>query len=470
VTVKIEKISTHISERVPRVPEREDFRRELERVIKESDSDESHWIRLNFNIPEMDPLLWLSYQKGSDRFYWRDRDGRLEIAGMGSALRIEAASLEEIFPRINELFKIVQKAPDGLRFFGGIRFNATAEMDADWQPFGIFRSIAPAVEVCREPDRCRLSINYFWQKGTSRSEVREQLFHIFDGIIFRDAQPIPVNGEYLKILKRIDVPDFSGWRKNIEQALSIITSRELEKIVLARKSSFVLNDHIDPLALMYRLRKRAHPAFHFMFQVNGEHYFLGATPERLYYRTDRHIFSEAVAGTRQRGETPEDDRKLEAELVNSEKDVWEHRLVVNSIRQVFKKICQTYMTDPALQVVKLSKVQHLYLGFRGQLKNRVSDADIIRLLHPTPAVGGYPTNRALEWIDHLEGFDRGWYAGPVGWIGKDKAEFVVAIRSGMVVRNQLHLFSGAGIVEGSEARAEWMEIENKIENFLKIFQ
>jgi menaquinone-specific isochorismate synthase len=106
---------------------------------------------------------------------------------------------------------------------------------------------------------------------------------------------------------------------------------------------------------------------------------------------------------------------------------------------------------------------------RGTLQEGVSDAEVLDALHPTPAVGGYPRVEAFEEIRDLEPFDRGWYAGPVGWIGADSAEFAVGIRSGLVSGRKLSLFSGAGIVAGSTAEDEWTEIEQKIDDFTRIF-
>ena len=99
----------------------------------------------------------------------------------------------------------------------------------------------------------------------------------------------------------------------------------------------------------------------------------------------------------------------------------------------------------------------------------MGDGEIIHKLHPTPAVGGYPKKQALEAIEEIEPFERGWYAAPVGWVGYDRAEFAVAIRSSLIVKNKVALFAGAGIVSGSQPEAEWEELENKIRNFRQIF-
>jgi menaquinone-specific isochorismate synthase len=118
--------------------------------------------------------------------------------------------------------------------------------------------------------------------------------------------------------------------------------------------------------------------------------------------------------------------------------------------------------------MKLARSRHLRAGLRATLRPDVSTADLLAALHPTPAVGGTPHRRALALIRKLEPFDRGWYAGPVGWIGPEAADFAVAIRSGLVAEHRLALFSGAGLVEGSEAESEWDEIEQKISDFTGI--
>ena len=196
--------------------------------------------------------------------------------------------------------------------------------------------------------------------------------------------------------------------------------------------------------------------------------FLGGTPELLYQRSANEIFSEAIAGTRMRGKNEQEDERYESELLNSEKDRREHRFVMDTVRDILKGLCTSVDTCQEVSVLKLSRVQHLYANYCGKLKPGVTDADIISRLHPTPAVGGYPTDRALPEIGRLEPFRRGWYAAPVGWISRDKAHFAVAIRSGLIIGPELYLYSGAGIVEGSEADLEWDEINNKIANFLRI--
>ena len=155
----------------------------------------------------------------------------------------------------------------------------------------------------------------------------------------------------------------------------------------------------------------------------------------------------------------------------SEKDQREHGFVREQIREVLGPFCETLDVDSEASDMVLARGRHLYSGISASLKPGVRTLDLLRALHPTPAVGGTPTPDALAMINAAEPFDRGWYAGPIGWVGDDAAEFAVGIRSGLVQQGDtpsLALYSGAGIVRGSEAEAEWAEIEHKISDFARV--
>ena len=124
--------------------------------------------------------------------------------------------------------------------------------------------------------------------------------------------------------------------------------------------------------------------------------------------------------------------------------------------------------DEEPELLKLERKQHLISRISASVLPGVANAQLLQALHPTPAVGGMPRDKALEWIQTLEPFARGWYAAPVGWLGVDACEFAVAIRSGLVAGNEVSVYSGAGIVQGSDPEAEWQEIENKISDFVKV--
>jgi len=183
----------------------------------------------------------------------------------------------------------------------------------------------------------------------------------------------------------------------------------------------------------------------------------------------RLIETEAVAGTIPRGTSHEEDAALERKLMNCSKNALEHRYVVDAIRETLDELCSGVKVDPKARLVKLEGGQHLVTRFEGTLRDKVSDDRIVARLHPTPAVAGCPPEEVLRAIGEIESFDRGWYAGPVGYVGYNESEFAVAIRSALVNHDKLSLYAGAGIVEGSTAQGEWKEIETKIGNFIEVF-
>jgi menaquinone-specific isochorismate synthase len=131
-------------------------------------------------------------------------------------------------------------------------------------------------------------------------------------------------------------------------------------------------------------------------------------------------------------------------------------------------LCDRVDADESPELLLLERKQHLISRLGGTLRAGITDTDILRALHPTPAVGGSPRDNALRELPRLEPFSRGWYAAPVGTFGQDSAEFAVAIRSGLVHGRDVNVYSGAGIVEGSDPEREWEEIENKISDFVKV--
>jgi len=159
---------------------------------------------------------------------------------------------------------------------------------------------------------------------------------------------------------------------------------------------------------------------------------------------------------------------LRDELFESPKERREHAFVQEAIRAELEQLCTNVETPDAPGELALARSRHLHAPLTGTLRSGMGTIDLLKGLHPTPAVGGVPKDAALTAIRTQEPFDRGWYAGPVGWVGDGEAEFSVAIRSGLVQNARLALFSGAGIVDGSVPDREWEEIEQKIGDFAAV--
>jgi len=276
------------------------------------------------------------------------------------------------------------------------------------------------------------------------------------------------------IIHRSNRPEFGEWSKMIDQAYQSFLDENRKKIVLAREVTLELEFSPNPLAILRALSGIDSPEGRnnltlFCIQPNSEESFIGATPETLYRRQGRLLYTEAVAGTRSRGSSQEEDCRLANDLLSSKKDLEEHRLVGEMIRNELAAIGSNIEVDRSPFVLKGKYWQHLKQSFRCYLHKHITDEQILAYLHPTPAVGGYPKTGAIELIRAIEPFDRGWYAGPVGWISDDAAEFAVAIRSAHIKGNKITLFSGLGVVDGSDSIDEWNELELKLEQYLSIF-
>jgi menaquinone-specific isochorismate synthase len=191
----------------------------------------------------------------------------------------------------------------------------------------------------------------------------------------------------------------------------------------------------------------------FLFRAPDGAAFLGATPETLCRVEGRHLETEALAGSAAPAQA--------GALGGSDKDLREHEAVVRYILRALKPLTERLEADAEPALLTLKNVAHLRTGIRAELREGVGVAELVAALHPTPAVGGTPRERALEFLVEHEALDRGWYAGPVGWVGPGRAHQMVALRSARIQGSRARLFVGAGIVAGSSAEAEWRETEMK---------
>lgn len=424
-------------------------------------------LRVDVAIPPVAPLAWLARQTAEVKTYWCDRLGRFTMAGIGSIDTI-ASDVPIDYPLVFDRLraKLSSLFPN-VRYYGGIGFDRHLLLDARWQLFGNYRFVIPRFEIWTDGSETFFSCNFLgdflspqWlqELDTILAELQQLDFSQLE---IANAPPLQIG--------RTDQPNYSEWQHNVNLALAKFSTLQLEKIVLARQSTLTFSTAVQPQLLLLLLQPHDRSSYHFCFQIDRQTAFIGTSPERLYYRQARLLKTEAIAGTRPRGTSSQSDRYLGEELYGSPKDLHEHQLVVDNLRTILAALCDTVEIDRAATILKLNKVQHLYTQCQGHLSADLTDAEILPQLHPTPAVGGFPRPQALTLIRELEPFERGWYAAPVGWVGYDDVEFAVAIRSGLVDRDRLLLFAGAGIVEGSQAAAEWAEIENKIRHFTDLF-
>jgi menaquinone-specific isochorismate synthase len=251
----------------------------------------------------------------------------------------------------------------------------------------------------------------------------------------------------------------NDWRVAVERALSAIDAGDLEKVVLAREVLIEADTAFDAHEVVRGLV--ASQPGSFVYASQG---FIGASPELLVRRVGTVVESRPVAGT-----TVADSDEALLALAASVKDTREHRFVVDGIVDALEPRCEQLHSDAVPEVAVFGPVAHLATPIRGRLADPAPSAlELARLLHPTPAVGGTPRRAALDAIRALEGFDRGRYAGPVGWVdARGDGEWAIALRGAELDGGRARLVAGAGIVAGSDPEAEWAETQAKLEPMLR---
>ena len=259
--------------------------------------------------------------------------------------------------------------------------------------------------------------------------------------------------------------DQSSWEGRVEDVLQGIASETLRKVVLARATEFETDEvHTTNVMETARTLRRQHPgSYCFAYGRADGSVFVGASPETLVRVQSGEIRTHALAGTIARGRNAEEDEALSRALLESAKDRAEQAMVVTAIHRALEPFCSHVDVPDSPRVKRLAQMQHLMTPITGGLREHTNILRIVERLHPSPAVGGWPTDAAAVWLAEHEPMERGWYGGPIGWVdAKGEGVFAVAIRSALLRDRRATAYVGAGIVADSQPVSEWHETELKL--------
>ncbi|WP_370737182.1 isochorismate synthase [Vibrio aerogenes] len=325
-------------------------------------------------------------------------------------------------------------------------------------------------EQCSENQFCE---NQVPENQCCKNNSAESQFALNQSRAIDALEQLVMNVPELKPVKTgiqsvVHQPDEQQWCDLMDKALSKIQQGAFDKVVLARQSSYGLKTPVRAAQLLKASCRQNHHSFHFLLAVDGQRSFTGSTPERLYLRVGQSLETEALAGTTGRGQTPVQDQELADWLIHDDKNIQENQYVVDDIVDHLTPLSLEIDTVEQPRLIKLSRVQHLKRRIHARLKAGVNGVHLLSSLQPTAAVAGYPRPAAQAFIAQEEPFSRGWYAGAIGYISHEKAEFCVAIRSALIVGEQIRLYAGAGIVPGSVAKEEWQELNRKMSTLLSL--
>jgi isochorismate synthase len=402
---------------------------------------------------DLDPLDLV--RAGSAAFasaaFYQPPQGRA-LAGLGTAW-IATASGEDRFHKLEDR---VGDLPSGAEVLVGFAFSSDGPTAEEWEGFPGATAVLPQVAVRRLEGRSRLIVAV--PPGGSAGSLLSALSSLRPP---GGARTHRGTGHRVR-----SIPSPEEWRDRVAEAIAAIRDGSVQKLVLARSVELATGAPIEPFEVVSMLRSR-YPASRVLGWSTGARSFVGASPELLVSRRGRRFTTVPLAGSVRRGATPDEDRLLSDRLLSSEKDRAEHALVVEHVAERLRPLAATLDVPPGPAVQRYATVQHLATPIHGSGDATVWE--LIDALHPTPAVGGSPGSDALAFIEKVEGFDRGWYAGGIGWADPSgDGEVALSLRCALVEGDRARLYAGNGIVAGSSAAAELEETRLKLRPMLDL--
>ena len=391
---------------------------------------------------------------------WRPPNGS-SFAGVGVACEVapQKDAVVEFFGNVHRVLH-ASVAGNRPRLFGGMAFDSSANVSPPWESFGKGALILPRWLYQRsyEHDGNEASawLSLTVDGASLDAEDLDSLLREFEvgwSCLVEDVLPT----FSAQTPKHIEHVAREGWNERVGEIRKAIQSGQSKKIVAARHAIVDLEENARPLGIVTRLRDRFPGCTSFCFW-RKDAAFLGASPELLVRVRGREVASEAMAGSVALGGA--------AALLSNAKERDEHQLVVDAIVESLSDHCDEVQVSDEPTIRELPNVLHMQTPIHGRLRSDLHVLELVDSLHPTPAVGGVPSNEAIRWITANEGA-RGWYSAPFGWVDDDgDGEFVVALRTGLAIGKQVWVYAGAGIMGDSDADAEFAETEMKMQALL----
>jgi len=407
----------------------------------------------------------------SDRWFaWEEPERGFALAGLGSASEIVSRGPSRFADLAAESARVLRDrmadepprlpAGAGPVWTGGFAFADDGGSSAHWSSLPPALLVLPELSAVRDGERAFLTASVELAPGSDPGAALAGLRARLGALADRELPMLdPAAFGRVNVASAADP---SAYEQAVARAVERIRGGELEKIVLAREVRAEAPRAHDPAALFAALRE-LFPSCYCFCVGTPEAAFLGASPELLVRRRGAGAQTVALAGSTRRSADPAVDDHLGEQLARSAKNRSEHEIVVRRIERSLRPHSVWVEAGREPILIKVANIQHLATPIHAQLADPRSAVELAGMLHPTPAVGGEPNDRAVEAIAELERLDRGWYAGPVGWMdATEDGEFCVALRSALLRDRTAHLFAGAGIVADSEPEAELAETELKL--------
>lgn len=438
--------------------------------LRSAVQEKSSLLSITLPIAGLDPLAALELNPDYDeKFFWDHPENSISIAAAGAVRELKATGnnrFEDIAAQTaaiqNEIqaYTAIKHSMAGPLFLGGYSFN-DYNIGKVWKKFGAARFILPEWMLVQNGNLYLLTL-LIDKKNREAGEIYHEIIgRITDFISFagKFQSSFPNKRGRDNILCTHQLPaDRQHWINRVEKAKELIREKKFSKIVLARSVTLESRHDLNATVLAHNLREKYPECYNFLIQPEQGTAFIGATPERLASFKKGLFLTEGLAGSTSRGKSAVEDAALAHTLMESKKDRIEHQFVVRAIDDSLKPFSMRVDHPDKPHVKKLNNVQHLYTPIQASIKEGVQIHELIKEMHPTPAVGGFPREKSVSYIQEIEQIERGWYSAPIGWFNMNGCgEFAVAIRSALLHNNRADLFAGCGIVADSDPENEWNE-------------
>ncbi len=433
--------------------------------------------------PDIDVAACVFASRGAEEryFVWeqRNRDG-FALGAIGSAHTIDRGPSSNRFRRaaqqINETMQdaifddvgIDGDAPpaSGPVWVGGFSFVPDGGSAPQWRSLRPTLLTLPLISIARQDESARVTVNVLVRPDDDPSELAR----------WADARVAALRSEPLPLrdpdpVRRYKIESETPpetYEQCVTKSVRLVNEGDLEKVVMAREVKVEGPDPFHPATVFEGLRS-SYPSCYCFCIGTPNAAFLGASPELLVRREGARLSSVAMAGSTRRSADPKVDEHLGEHLRKSVKDRVEHDIVVQGIKRSLQPLSVWVSVAEEPVLIKVENIQHLATPIRAQLTEPISVLDLAGALHPTSAVGGEPWPRAKGVIEELEPFDRGWYAGPIGWVDAiEDGEFCVALRCALLQGRSAYCYAGVGVVGDSNPEAELAESEVKLQALLSV--
>ncbi|WP_020007434.1 isochorismate synthase [Salinicoccus albus] len=435
------------------------------------DSEKSYLtLQLPFDELDIDEKKIFSHftdELGS-RYWFRSKDERYNSVGIGylETIKRDKYSAEALSIEKDRLYRSIQhiSAREGmcsrLSLFGGTRFDDKDTTD-EWNDYAMVEFHLPKWQfdlVNRE---------LFYSIRISDVDIESILTDIHSELKAIDSAETPAPEKPEINMEKDIFP--SAWKQLVDQAVDVLNDEDFRKVVLARQRLITFKTPAEPLYLLKRLDDEE--GTYTVYYEKNKSAFISKSPEKLFHVKDDNLITNAVAGSSERtGDVTRDEEQVSF-LMADEKNRYEHELVRESIVSDLEPYSDEVKYSPDPNIMENKYIYHLHTPIEAVLNEKTGVFELLDAIHPTPAVGGLPKDKAREYIMAEEYGTRGLYAAPIGLIHEDnESEFVVAIRSMLVQAKSATLFAGCGIVKGSSSEKEFEETRVKFTPMLNVLE